>query len=1114
MKLFVCFSVFALQFVAFASCDSIDRQIRELASSDKRLRVAAKANITKSYEETRSELDRQLNETLIPSLDKVYEDIEDQIRSLTDLHYLGYNVTDCLNSTEPLSSFENITEKAINETSVVYQKIASNTRDAGLSNLAVIKRAVNITHVEGTECMKVEAPENCNRSLSVKLDNLILELPGLYEKEIERTTFGLIRVLIDYESRIQDYVEEAVNRAKPYLALLESCVSNIAVMYNFKHSLILVFIMYSKQDCSFNNSVFSCTQQEMDSVPYEFNLKKIPDAKVSSIEIALSSYPTIENFFLFMDRNSKEEISGIKINDCKVKQVNGNAFQEYTSLRVLDLSGNVIEDMGFVKYLPSSITVLNLSNNSFTYVDDVFSNLKNLQYVHLSFCKLTEMDFTVFKEVVSLELVNVSNNNIQSSVSKQFLKNIKCVDISYNDLTRNLNIPSFCLDFSHTNISGYNWYNISSNNVTVFVEKFYYVGNKNLSIRATNLNKDLTDVEISYLNVSEYKSNISDFDLKKVKVTKQLILKESKIPLLEKSVYDFKELFYDKNPDTIFDLSNNSIAEITGLYFENYDLGVLNLCYNNIKNLEPNTFYKARFGELLLCRCSIENIHADAFNEATIGKLNLSYNRLDKIIFLSNITSLVELDLSYNLIEFINANSFTGLNDLEIINLSNNLINALEAGTFNSNKLIEIDLSNNNLAVIKSLSFSDLPCLNKLLLSQNPVQTVETNSFKSLPTISVLNLSDMNIQNIQEASFTDLPGLKVIYLHNNKIKSLTALNGLNLETFEVTLQGFESNFNLPQLKILYITNSNIPVLTSAYFLGLYNLQELHLKDSVIHSLEPGCLKGLFQLQYLDPQVFHSVKVLKTNLFNDLKSLQQLDLSRLKITVIEPEAFLGLLKLEKLCLSYNNISELNDYVFVGLGNVVTLDLSENNVTKLYQKTFTGLDGLRELKLNGNNLYSIPLGSLQDLAGLEVLNLARNKITVLNVGTFTGLKNLKTLNLSGNSVVDLCPGVVFPLKNLQELYLDGNNLNELLEMQSGRKQNSIYSASNFEETVFEDAGNIVAGLLTRTCSCNNHQTSRVESNPCLDYAKANKEGRNSLLLTHTAALNLVLIFMGDY
>ena len=108
----------------------------------------------------------------------------------------------------------------------------------------------------------------------------------------------------------------------------------------------------------------------------------------------------------------------------------------------------------------------------------------------------------------------------------------------------------------------------------------------------------------------------------------------------------------------------------------------------------------------------------------------------------------------------------------------------------------------------------------------------------------------------------------------------------------------------------------------------------------------------------------------------------------------------LVSLEELNLTANSLTSLPVGVFDGLSSLHSLDLSRSRLTSLPAGVFSGLASLQTLDLSGNNLATLPEGIFSGLASLEALHLAYNGLTSLPEGIFSGLISLEDLTLGTN------------------------------------------------------------------------------------------------------------------
>ena len=129
------------------------------------------------------------------------------------------------------------------------------------------------------------------------------------------------------------------------------------------------------------------------------------------------------------------------------------------------------------------------------------------------------------------------------------------------------------------------------------------------------------------------------------------------------------------------------------------------------------------------------------------------------------------------------------------------------------------------------------------------------------------------------------------------------------------------------------------------------------------------------------------------------SLELLDLSNNKLTVLPKDAFFGLDKLQSLDVSSNSISTLHGGAFNGLHNLLKLDLSYNNISLVDEATFAELSNLKHLDLTNLERFhkTIFISSpFQNLASLMTLDMSVEN-AVISSATFTGLNSLQHLSI---------------------------------------------------------------------------------------------------------------------
>ena len=158
--------------------------------------------------------------------------------------------------------------------------------------------------------------------------------------------------------------------------------------------------------------------------------------------------------------------------------------------------------------------------------------------------------------------------------------------------------------------------------------------------------------------------------------------------------------------------------------------------------------------------------------------------------------------------------------------------------------------------------------------------------------------------------------------------------------------------------------------------------------------------------------------------DDLIQINQIEVARQGITLLQPRDFSGLDNLQGLNLLGNSLTVLPSGVFDGLSNLRHLDLGTNDLTEVSVGVFDDLVHLQHLHLNGNALTTLSYGVFNSLRNVLHIDLSNNALTTLPFGIFDHLDSLEYLHLQNNALVNLPYNVFGNLSSLQSLYLGGN------------------------------------------------------------------------------------------
>ncbi|XP_067621074.1 chaoptin [Eurosta solidaginis] len=521
---------------------------------------------------------------------------------------------------------------------------------------------------------------------------------------------------------------------------------------------------------------------------------------------------------------------------------------------------------------------------------------------------------------------------------------------------------------------------------------------------------------------------------------------------------------------------------------------------NKITHLHLGSFYGLeQIQEISLSFNDINIHHPMVFENIsrTLKILELSFavfparslESVDPLEALMPLSQVMWLGLDNNNLKMLSNESFSYMRELSYINLAFNQLKQLPHGLFLPDvhsHLVEIDLSYNSLDFIARNTFFSLGDLQTLNLQSNKLKLIEKHSFYNLEFLRYVDLSYNQLANISHGAFTILPNLAALDLMNNN------LCRLSLKMFH-----FVSNTSTPlRLNVTYNEIAHFEDELSSY-MYIYNLDISH---NVIN--KPESFANLANaLRFLN-LAHNAIGALANHAFGDLEFLEILNLAHNNITSLRRRSFQGLNSLQELDLCYNGLEQLQVEQFSNLRKLRILRLRGNRLRALPREVFMNTR-LEYLDISENQLSVWPVPAFSDVGftlrsiqmtqnALEYLdssmfvnsqflydiNLACNRITVLPDNTFTFLNNLTNLDLSQNPLVTTNLKEVFlhtprlrrlkirrmglyvlpqlSLPYLSHLDVSGNHLQELSSLHEMRQlrhvnvsHNKIVNASNVAE-----------------------------------------------------------------
>ncbi|XP_028967663.1 chaoptin [Galendromus occidentalis] len=668
--------------------------------------------------------------------------------------------------------------------------------------------------------------------------------------------------------------------------------------------------------------------------------------------------------------NSFERAPVEALEESQVKHLNlsRNHLKEFEArlcqLTKLFISQNRLEE---IPSLPCSkgLKVLDVSKNSIRLLSEDSFPFTNLHTLDISDNAMLTIGASPFKYLVNLKDFNLAHNRLST-------------------------IPADLIDL----LRSVEYLNAMNNALEGFINLANLTTLKRLDLR---LNPRLReDVLIG--------SSIQELDFSFTKISTDFIIPTAR----RLSKYSF-QLFPSES--------------LRSLFAQNFpDLTTIDLRYSAISRVGSNALYYLPNLEFVhLSHCRIDTLDEVAFNRLpALQLLDLSHNRL-RNLSLSSFCQLSDfdivpstVDLSHNQIKSLRAQDdhleYECQNYITVLNLKHNHISDIDFDAFLTvkNTLLELDLSHNLLGDQQLKKFIDLKRVSRLNLSHNRLAMLPRRAMTGLFNLQELDLSSNLIQQITPSALASLPKLRAVDLSSNNISfiPIDAFNGTSIEVLNLERNQLPSLKNAAfrsigsNLTELYLShNDDMHALTNGEFAYLTQLLHLSISNCGIKTITPGSFNDLSLLISLDISN-NWLSYLEAQVFENLALLQRLDLSNCSLRTLPS---LHVPELRFLSLASNRLEKLHETSFTTAREIQDLDLSNNRLKEVPTNIWSTLAELRFLKLAANPLLAIPDQSFHGLELLESLWIERlwqlrhidirslslnRRLTSLSTWTYTG------------------------------------------------------------------------------------------------------------------------------
>ena len=470
-------------------------------------------------------------------------------------------------------------------------------------------------------------------------------------------------------------------------------------------------------------------------------------------------------------KNIPESITDLNLRNNRISRILKNDFIYLKLLKNLDLSNNIIKSIDDKAFeCLKSLKNLNLFHNNLKFINNMtFYGLQNVQYLPLSSNYLQHIpDFGNLTNLITLDVARNHIHHIVFPSSFSFLTSLVELRLSNNKIEK----PMLHSDVKYLRRHQITRFICKQCYITHFEENFFieFVNLQELNLSNCNLSRDALQIVLNSL------ANVKHL----------LLLKLTNIIT-----------HYEITYDLLKPLANVSLEELW-----------LTSCWR-CGQLRNGTFSVLNKLKLLqLEAVELTNIEFGAFDGLNnLEELYLENNELTE--YTLNLAKVLPHNIRYlslrrNSLNYLKADVFTNLHNLQALNLSDCSLLRIDQRAFApNNNLTEINLTRNRIFYPSKFEiemFSQFFHLKTLILTGNNLNellltTTDVAIFKNLTNLKVMNLSGAYLSHLPTDIFLGLNNLTDLILSDNEIsgwtvntfKPLESLSRLNLSTNKIQL---------------------------------------------------------------------------------------------------------------------------------------------------------------------------------------------------------------------------------------------------------------------------------------------------------------------------------------
>ncbi|NP_001362850.1 receptor-like protein EIX2 precursor [Solanum lycopersicum] len=745
-------------------------------------------------------------------------------------------------------------------------------------------------------------------------------------------------------------------------------------------------------------------------------------------------------------------------------------FQNLTSLRILDLGNNnlIVKDLVWLSHL-SSLEFLRLGGNDFqarNWFREI-TKVPSLKELDLSVCGLSKFvpspADVANSSLISLSVLHLCCNEFSTSSEYSWLFNfstsLTSIDLSHNQLSRQIDDRFGSLMYlEHLNLA--NNFGAEGGVPSSFgnLTRLHYLDMSNtqtyqwlpeLFLRLSGSRKSL---EVLGLNDNSLFGSI-------VNVTRFSSLKKL---YLQKNMLNgfFMERVGQVSSLEYLDLSDNQMRGPLPDLALFPSLRELHLGSNQFQGRIPQGIGK--LSQLRIFDVSsnrLEGLPESMGQLSNLERFDASYNVLKGTItesHFSNLSSLVDLDLSFNLLSLNTRFDWVPPFQLQFIRLpSCNMGPSFPKWLQTQNNYTLLDISLANISDMLPSWFSNLPPELKILnLSNNHISGRVSEFIVSKQDYMIIDLSSNNFSG-------HLPlvpaNIQIFYLHKNHFSgsissicrnTIGAATSIDLSRNQFSGEVPDCWMNMSNLAVLNLAYNNFSGKVPQSLGSLTNLEALYIRQNSFRGMLPSFSQCQL-LQILDIGGNKLTGRIPAWIGTDLLQLRILSLRSNKFDGSIPSLICQLQFLQILDLSENGLSGkipqcLNNFTILrqenGSGESMDFKVRYDYIPGSYlyigdlliqwknqeSEYKNALLYLKIIDLSSNKLVGGIPKEIAEMRGLRSLNLSRNDLNGTVVEGIGQMKLLESLDLSRNQLSGMIPQGLSNLTFLSVLDLSNNHL----------------------------------------------------------------------------------------